>query len=214
MLNKNKATHPMPLHTDQPARFQKARRTPTHERQKPDNSLQPTSPSFLPQKHLSFSSDKLARYPVRLPHVIPHQAEDAHDGKDLEDLPPLPRPHLGLDVVPLDARRGREAACGEILLHEGVLLVPLLAEPDVEGLGVVEGDVGDAELAPEEVDRLGWAALEVRAGEAEEVLAVLTTAITQVRQLLSFFASSQVVEELTRYPRRRQCSHIHTPLSP
>ena len=114
---------------------------------------------------------------------IPGEPEDADNGKNLKELEPVLSPHFGLDKfaafsVHLDGTGcGREPTGGYVLLHEGVLLVPSVSEPQFKFLAALEGDIGDAESPPVEIDRLGRTALEVCAGEAKIVLTKLATAI-------------------------------------
>ena len=115
------------------------------------------------------------------------QAEYSKDHKDLNELEPVPRAHLGLDESAGGASLcrcagyGGEAASGLVLLHEGILLVPLLAQPHVKFVVIVEGQVGDFEASPVKVHRLWRPALEVRAREGEVFLPEVAAAsmITQ-----------------------------------
>jgi hypothetical protein len=100
----------------------------------------------------------------RAPHPrqkVPHKPKPNQDGKDLHKLPGVFGPHRRLDIVLLAAFQWREATCREVLFHELVLFVEARAEPGVKLVGVIEGDVGDFEAPPVEVDRLWRAALEV-----------------------------------------------------
>lgn len=115
-------------------------------------------------------------YPRRLNHISsarksrpdphqnpPNQIDSAQNDVDPRKFASILGPNLGLDVsVGADVvGSAREASSVEVILYEGVFLVPPFTEPGVE-LGVVfEGDVIDAESAPVKVDRLGWTALEV-----------------------------------------------------
>lgn len=91
-------------------------------------------------------------------------------------------PHLSLKVALVTrgdsvGGTGGKATSGNVLFHQGILLVPPITEPHVKLFGALKGDIGNAEAAPVEVDRLGWLATEIRAGEREEVLAKLSSSV-------------------------------------
>ena len=103
------------------------------------------------------------------------QPEGAEHDKYFDELPPVPRADLRIDV-PLDPRGvGREPAGTYVLLHESVLLGPPLAKPAIELLWSIERDVGQSETAPVEIDGFRGSPLEVRARQAEVLFSVVTT---------------------------------------
>lgn len=147
-------------------------RAPTHHRR------QGVSHPKALQHHLRKHRNK-AR--PRLEQHIDKQGKRADNTKNLEELPRVSRPHLGLEerLLPLGegvGGAGREAAGGDVLFQEGVLLVPALAQPVVKGLLGVQRDVGHTEAAPVEVDRLGRLAADVGAGEGEDLFSKLAAA--------------------------------------
>lgn len=124
---------------------------------------------------------------LRYPH--PRLGEDIHQehgnaeyAVDLGELPPVFGSNLGLNkalsAIPFGhglAGAGRESASGEVLLHQGVLLVPTFTEPDVKGLCVAEWDISNTEAAPVEVDGLWGPTLKVSTRQREVLLTVLTS---------------------------------------
>jgi hypothetical protein len=95
----------------------------------------------------------------------------------LKNLPRVSSSNLSLDILSLTGHHGRESAVRHVLLHQGVLEGPLLSQPEIKDLLIVQRDVGDSEATPIKVDRLGRAALEVSAGEAEIILAILSSTV-------------------------------------
>ena len=132
----------------------------------------------------------------------------------------MPGSHLGLKeafVARRDSfRRTRgEATCGEILLHEGILLVPTFAEPLVKFIRVVERNIGNTEAAPVKVDRFRRLATEICAKECEEILTELASPIlVLVAFVLLKREKKRSKCRLTVSPRRQLCSHIHSQPSP
>lgn len=116
--------------------------------------------------------------------IVPHQADNANDDENLQNLKRISRLNLGLDVLALGVAlfagclgrgrgQGREAAVEHVLLHELVLLVPLVSQPLIKLVLVVEGHVGKAESSPVQVDRLGRKTRKVGTVETEKLLSVL-----------------------------------------
>lgn len=127
---------------------------------------------------------------ARLPHepmqklgqIVPQQTNYPNHHKDLEELKPMLGSHLGLKEAFMARRdsfrrtRGK-ATRGEILFHEGILLVPTIAEPLVKLVRVIERNVRNREATPVKVDRFRRLATEICAKEREEILAKLTSPV-------------------------------------
>lgn len=105
--------------------------------------------------------------------VTPNQRYSAYNGEDLKNFPGLSCSHLRLHVIDLAVSHRGESSSIHVLLHQGILLGPLLSKPQVELLRVVKWDFINAEPAPVKVDRLRRTALEVSAAKSEDVLAKL-----------------------------------------
>lgn len=88
----------------------------------------------------------------------------------------MSRSYWGFDVgqgIVLGTSHGGESARCQVLFNQGVLLVPLVAEPAIKCFGIIKRYVGDTEPAPVEVDRFGWSALKVCARQAKVVFSIL-----------------------------------------
>jgi hypothetical protein len=118
--------------------------------------------------------------PHSLLNIVQSQPEHPDNRKYLQDLPGVLSLDLGLDEVDLGGSHTWKAARGQVLFDQCVLLVPLVSEPELKLLRVVEGNVRDAEAAPVKVDRLGRLALKICAGETEELLAIFTATASKV----------------------------------
>jgi hypothetical protein len=120
-----------------------------------------------------------------LEEEVDKQAEGAEHTEDLEELPGISSSNFGLEETFVTLVKGvgralREAAGREVLLHEGVLLVPPLSQPDIEILLVVQGDVGDTETAPVKIDRLWRLSADVGAREGEDLLSEFAAAVLEL----------------------------------
>ena len=134
---------------------------------------------------------------------MPNQCSCTNNGKDLKNFPWLTCLDLGLDVVDLTACHARKSTSRHVLLHQCILLIPLLAKPEVESLGVFKGNIAHSETAPMKVDRLGRASLEVCADQAK-VLFTESTSPTFVGQSTVFMLCNRGFRlRLTGFPHTR-----------
>jgi hypothetical protein len=113
---------------------------------------------------------------------------------DLKHFPESARPNLGIDIAlffsnpgstfALDAKNrlfvGREAAMLSEMLHQIILLLPALTEPDVKRLWVSYGNSRDMETAEMKVDALGSATLEEGRSQSKDILTVDAWAVESV----------------------------------
>lgn len=113
---------------------------------------------------------------IHLHDVGPKQRGNTKHREDLQNLPGILCAHLCLHKVGGRLDHGREASRRHVLLHEFVLLVPLVTQPQVKLLLVVERDVCNTETAPVEVDGFRRTTFKVSAIQPEELLSVFASA--------------------------------------
>jgi hypothetical protein len=79
---------------------------------------------------------------------MPQQAGDSHYSEYLQKLPRVSGSDLGLDILDLGSGQGWETSVVEILLHQGILLVPLVTEPNVEFFLIIKRNVRNPKSPP------------------------------------------------------------------